>query len=325
MWTNEEKQRLIALYPAHTDKELQEILGKTSGQIRGMKERLGLRRKFGAFTEEEIQAVKEYYEAHPDSIDLDELVSSIGRQKTSIARVARRLGLTKQSRSMTDEQKQKDRESQKLRCQSDYYKEYVVPKLSSAANEWHQTHAHPRGMLGKHHTDEARARMSKTHTELWANKTEEERRAFGEERRKWLLEHGHVSTSNTYSRCRRGIRQDLGMFFRSRWEANIARLLNQYHIAWEYEPVRFRFPDCGDNVLSYRPDFYLPDFDIWIEVRGWFDENSRKRSARFAEYYPEENAKLIMIDETLYDELEKQYASEIPNWELKNSELEQSA
>ena len=48
-----------------------------------MKERLGLRRKFGAFTDEEIQAVKEYYEAHPDSIDLDELVSSIGRQKTS--------------------------------------------------------------------------------------------------------------------------------------------------------------------------------------------------------------------------------------------------
>lgn len=325
MWTSEEKQQLIELYPTHTDKELQKILNKTPGQIRGMKETLGLRQKYDAFTESEIKIIKEYYEAHPDGINLDELVSMIGRQKTSIARVARRLGLTKQSRPLTEEQKQKSRDGHLRLYQSDYYKECLAPKHREAMRDWVKRHGHPRGMLGKHHTKEVCDRISKAQTELWASKTEEERRAFAEERRQWQIQHGHSSTANTYSRCRRGIRDDLGMFFRSRWEANIARLLNQYGIVWRYESVRFRFPDCGDNILSYCPDFYLPDLDIFIEVKGWLDENSWKRADRFAKYYPDENAKLIMVDEDLYYELEKQYGADIPNWEYKKSELAKGA
>lgn len=44
-WTDEEKQKLIDLYPDHTDAELCEILGKRITQLRSMKERLGLRGK----------------------------------------------------------------------------------------------------------------------------------------------------------------------------------------------------------------------------------------------------------------------------------------
>lgn len=45
MWNDEEKQKLIELYPDHTDKELCELLGKRITQLRSMKERLGLRGK----------------------------------------------------------------------------------------------------------------------------------------------------------------------------------------------------------------------------------------------------------------------------------------
>ena len=44
-WTDDEKQTLIEMYPTHTDNELCEILGKKITQLRGMKERLGLRGK----------------------------------------------------------------------------------------------------------------------------------------------------------------------------------------------------------------------------------------------------------------------------------------
>lgn len=35
-------------------------------------------------------------------------------------------------------------------------------------------------------------------------------------------------------------------------------------IKWQYEPRRFRLSWC-----SYRPDFYLPEFDIWVEIKGY--------------------------------------------------------
>ena len=47
-------------------------------------------------------------------------------------------------------------------------------------------------------------------------------------------------------------------------EGVFARDLDEAGIAWEYEPRRFRLSWC-----SYRPDFYLPEFDIWVEVKGY--------------------------------------------------------
>jgi hypothetical protein len=35
-------------------------------------------------------------------------------------------------------------------------------------------------------------------------------------------------------------------------------------VLWKYEPRRFRLSWC-----TYRPDFYLPEFDIWVEVKGY--------------------------------------------------------
>jgi len=35
-------------------------------------------------------------------------------------------------------------------------------------------------------------------------------------------------------------------------------------ITWIYEPRRFKLSWC-----TYTPDFYLPEFDIWVEVKGW--------------------------------------------------------
>lgn len=317
MWTNEEKQRLVGLYPDHNDKELCAILGKTQGQLRGMKSILGLNQKSKPFTDEEKRCIIDFYTLHPDEMDLESFAKELGRQKTSISRYARKVGLTNYNRRLTEEQKEKNNESHRLLYQSEYYKECIAPSIKESLRKWHATHEHPRGMSGKHHTPDACKRISEYQKAQWAAKSDEERREIRDRLHTWQIQHGHTSDENTYSRCRRGIREDLGIFFRSRWEANIARLLNKFNILWQYEPHRFKYPDNEDGILSYCPDFYLPDSDIWLEIKGWMDETSIKRIAMFKEYYPEEYKKLVIVDEPLYLELEKQYAGDIPNWEYK--------
>ena len=59
----------------------------------------------------------------------------------------------------------------------------------------------------------------------------------------------------------------MGTVFRSRLEARWAKVFSMLNIKWEYEPKCFQ-TDCGDSLVTYLPDFYLPDFDIWVEVKG---------------------------------------------------------
>lgn len=56
-----------------------------------------------------------------------------------------------------------------------------------------------------------------------------------------------------------------GRRFRSRFEADVARLLDGAHIEWEYEPKSFLLAD-GTHFM---PDFYVPAGRLWIECRGY--------------------------------------------------------
>ena len=52
---------------------------------------------------------------------------------------------------------------------------------------------------------------------------------------------------------------------RSRFEANIAKSLDDLGLEWQYEPESFLLTPGG----HYRPDFYLPGTRTWVEVRGY--------------------------------------------------------
>lgn len=54
-----------------------------------------------------------------------------------------------------------------------------------------------------------------------------------------------------------------GCHFRSRLEARWAVFFDAAHIRWEYEPQGYLI-----NDRPYLPDFYLPDHDVWVEVKG---------------------------------------------------------
>lgn len=51
-------------------------------------------------------------------------------------------------------------------------------------------------------------------------------------------------------------------------EEEFAALLDFYRIRWEYEPRTFPLLEDEDgNILEgFTPDFYLPDFEIYIEL-----------------------------------------------------------
>lgn len=49
---------------------------------------------------------------------------------------------------------------------------------------------------------------------------------------------------------------------RSTWEVDFARFLDAANVRWIYEPL------IELSVRSYYPDFYLPDFDLYVEIKG---------------------------------------------------------
>lgn len=58
-----------------------------------------------------------------------------------------------------------------------------------------------------------------------------------------------------------------GCRFRSRLEARWAVVFDHLLIPWQYEPQGFERVWGGENV-RYLPDFYLPESETWVEVKG---------------------------------------------------------
>lgn len=314
-WTEKDKSDLIELYPCKTNAELCEILEKSEGQVRGMKERLGLNQKFRPFTKEEICKVEEFYESRYKDISLDDLAKELGRSKIAIQRNAKRIGLKRKDRKLSKNSKERLALSLSKYRETDEYKENVKLQQERLLKYYAQNE-HPRGMLGKHHSKEVCEKLSISHIELFANMTTEEKHCRAMRSVETRRKNGNIgTTNNAYSRCKGGFREDLSQYFRSAWESNVARILNYLHIEWKYEFKRFNFLEEKSDVLSYQPDFYLPDVDKWIEVKGWMDVKSKKRLELFNKYYPQESSKLVLIDEKEYRLLEKEYSKLINNWE----------
>jgi transposase-like protein/AraC-like DNA-binding protein len=108
-----------------------------------------------------------------------------------------------------------------------------------------------------------------------------------------------------------GHRADLNnQYFRSNWEANFARILEYNNIKYEYEKHRF-FLESMQRY--YVPDFYLPDTDTWIEIKGYWIEDAKDKFEFFKKENPDKNIKLI--DKKPYKELEEKYKKILANWE----------
>ena len=102
--------------------------------------------------------------------------------------------------------------------------------------------------------------------------------------------------ASTDEEAARGPRPDHAFAHAS--EAEFARILDFYQVAWEYEPTVFPILwDLDGNVLeSFAPDFYLPDLDLFIELTTLQQRLVRKKNRkvrRLRELYPGVRIKLF--------------------------------
>jgi hypoxanthine phosphoribosyltransferase len=81
-------------------------------------------------------------------------------------------------------------------------------------------------------------------------------------------------------------------------EREFAALLDFYGIAWEYEPVEFvlEWDDRGQAVSAFRPDFYLPEHGVFVEMttlRQDLVTRKNRKVRRLGELYPEVRIKVL--------------------------------
>lgn len=81
-----------------------------------------------------------------------------------------------------------------------------------------------------------------------------------------------------------------GCKFRSRLEARWAVLFDQLDIRYEYEPTGFEMR----NKTRYLPDFYLPDFDLYGEVKPPRD-GILKELEKVSQLVTEDMSKRVLI------------------------------
>jgi hypothetical protein len=89
-------------------------------------------------------------------------------------------------------------------------------------------------------------------------------------------------------------------------ERIFADLLDLYGIEWVYEPIEFPllWNDEGEPVRAFRPDFYLPERNFFIELTVLEQRNVTKKNQkirRFRVLYPE--VKLLVVYQRNFKEL----------------------
>jgi hypothetical protein len=81
-------------------------------------------------------------------------------------------------------------------------------------------------------------------------------------------------------------------------ERQFARLLDFYGIEWQYEPTSFDidFDADGAVLARFTPDFYLPAYDLFIEITTLNQKLVTKKNRkvrRLRERYPEVKCKIF--------------------------------
>jgi hypothetical protein len=81
-------------------------------------------------------------------------------------------------------------------------------------------------------------------------------------------------------------------------ERQFARLLDFYQIEWQYEPRSFDLEqDADGNVVGrFTPDFFLPAYDLYIEITTLNQKLVTKKNRkvrRLRELYPDINCKIF--------------------------------
>ena len=88
------------------------------------------------------------------------------------------------------------------------------------------------------------------------------------------------------------------MHFAHNSERQFAKLLDFYNIAWEYEPRTFSLARDREGRASqaFTPDFYLPAYDIYIEITTLNQKlvtKKNRKARRLRELHPDVQIRVL--------------------------------
>lgn len=86
--------------------------------------------------------------------------------------------------------------------------------------------------------------------------------------------------------------------FKNETEAEFARILDMYNIEWMYEPKTFpiEWDEDGNIKMAFSPDFYLPKFDLYLELTIMdqkYVTKKNKKARKVMELYPGTNVRIV--------------------------------
>ena len=95
-------------------------------------------------------------------------------------------------------------------------------------------------------------------------------------------------------------------------EKTFASFLSLYGHKWEYEPIEFALSwnENGQPTRGFRPDFYLPDLNVFIELTVLEQRLVTKKNAKiraFRALYPE--VELVVVYQKDFNDLVQKHSS----------------
>ena len=132
------------------------------------------------------------------------------------------------------------------------------------------TKGKPGTFTGRHHTEETKRKISQ-----------------------------QLSINNKGGRCK--WYEVSGQKVQGTWERNVALQLDAIGVAWSKLTLKKDTLEyvMGSKVRRYTPDFYLPTFDIYLEVKGHWWGRDKEKMDIIRNTYPEK--KIIILEKELYE------------------------
>lgn len=140
---------------------------------------------------------------------------------------------------------------------------------------------------GKHHTLEVRNKISESllgKKGYWKGKklSEEHKQKIGEASKERSIGKNSPMFGKPPSKGAgrsKGSYCKKGHYVRSTWERAVADWLFDNDIDYDYEPERFVF----NSRISYLPDFYILQSDLYIEVKGYMRPKNKIQHKLFGQ------------------------------------------
>ena len=131
--------------------------------------------------------------------------------------------------------------------------------------------------------------------------------------RRWNKKYQREHPQESLYRAKNGFREDLQQYFRSSWEANIARYFDHIGMEWEFEPKRFMLIRQDGSKCHYWPDFWVKG-EGYVEIKGYEHPRGMSKIELFSAQYPD--LPLSVIDADAYRAIESEHAELIEDWEV---------